>query len=143
MHTCICKLSCAHLVCTRELCTIGLMSSILCAHTCLHACKIKYVSCQSVKFKLSCAVSIMYTHIAKCLICNPQETIYMLACIMQSHISSSKGIIQIYDLVLESQPNFHTRPSLFIAPANTIMLKCTCACTSLPARVCKHVTHYV
>ena len=37
IHTCSCKLSYTHLVCTQVLCTKASMSAILCANTCIYA----------------------------------------------------------------------------------------------------------
>ena len=39
--------SCTRLVYTQELCMIGLTSSILHAHACLHECEMKNVLCQA------------------------------------------------------------------------------------------------
>ena len=52
----------AVLVHTRELCVVDLLSSILYAHACLHACEMKtcrvkpMLHASTVKFKLSCTV---------------------------------------------------------------------------------------
>ena len=47
MHVYIIKLSCTDIVHTRELLTIGLMSSVLRAHACLHIWEIKNVLCRA------------------------------------------------------------------------------------------------
>ena len=56
---CMCA-SCTRLVHTLELCMVGLMSPILCAHAGLHVCEMKNVLCHAlaacVFFKLSCTI---------------------------------------------------------------------------------------
>ena len=52
MHVCIGT----RLVHTRELCTVGLMSSILRAHAGLHACEMKNVLCRALAACVFCQV---------------------------------------------------------------------------------------
>ena len=55
--TCTCA-SCTRLVRTRELCMVGLMSSIMRAHTGLHACEMKNVSCRALAASVLCQLSL-------------------------------------------------------------------------------------
>ena len=65
----------AVLVHTRELCVVGLLSSVLHAHACLHACEMKMCHVEpmlhtsSVKFKLTCTIVWIHVQVFLVLTC--------------------------------------------------------------------------